>query len=99
MYYCFQGLLKTACQKSTIKKEEVAMSAEERYRFIRSEMVRKGVSNVSISRAAQVSKQRVHDVLKSVRKGYRIRQVVAEKCGLPVEYLWPDTPEEFRHAA
>ena len=82
------------------KKEEViAMSAEERYRFIRSEMVRNGISNISIAREADVSKQRVFDVLKSIRKGYRIRLLIAKKCGVPVEYLWPDTPEKHRRVA
>ena len=81
------------------KKEEVAMSAEERYRFIRSEMVRNGVTNISVCRAANVSKQRLHDVLMSKAKGYRIRLVTAKMCNQPVEYFWPDTPEQFRRAA
>lgn len=75
------------------------MSVEERYRFIRSEMVRNGVSNIAISREAKVSKQRVHDVMKCISKGYRIRLIIAQKCNVPVEYFWPDTPIEYRRAA
>jgi lambda repressor-like predicted transcriptional regulator len=84
----------------TGKKEEVlTMSAKERYRFIRSEMVRRGITNADISRAAEVSREYVFMVMSSQCKGYRVRQILSAKCGVPVEYLWPDTPVEYRRAA
>lgn len=75
------------------------MSAEERYRLIRSVMVRSGVKNIEISKLAGTSKQRVHDVMMSTAKGYRIRRIIAAECGVDVEYLWPDTPFNQRRAA
>ena len=75
------------------------MSAKERYRLIRSEMVRNGVTNASISREAKCSREYLFKVMSSQCKGYRVRQLVAEKCGVPIEHFWPDTPIEFRRAA
>lgn len=75
------------------------MSAQERYRFIRSEMVRRGVTNAAISREASVSREYVFMVMSGQRKGYRVRQLVAQKCGIPIETFWPDTPTEYRRAA
>jgi len=75
------------------------MSAQERYRFIRSEMVRNGITNVAITKEAQVSREYLHMVMSGVRKGYRVRQIVADKCGIPIETFWPDTPPEYRRAA
>lgn len=84
----------------TQKKEEVAtMSAEERYRFIRSKMILKGVTNKAIADAAEVSREYVFMVLKGDRKGYRVRLLVADKCQIPVQALFPDTPEQYRRAA
>jgi len=75
------------------------MSARERYRFIRSEMVRRGVTNAAISREAEVSREYLFKVMSSQCKGYRVRQLLAKRCGVPVEYFWPDTPDEYRSAA
>lgn len=75
------------------------MSSEERYRFIRSEMVRRGITNKQISDEANCSREYLFMVLKGARKGYRVRLMVAQKCQLPVEYLFPDTPLEYREAA
>ena len=84
----------------TQKKEEVAtMSAQERYRFIRSELVRRGITNKSISDEADVSREYVFMVLSGQRKGYRVRLLVAQKCQIPVETFWPDTPIQYREAA
>lgn len=67
------------------KKTEVdTMSKQERYRFIRSEMVRRGITNKSISDEAEVSREYVFMVLNGDRKGYRVRLLVAQKCQLPV---------------
>ena len=82
------------------KKQEVsAMSAKERYLYIRSVMVRSGVTNAAISREADVSREYVFMVMSSQRKGYRVRQLIAQRCSKPIEDLWPDTPEEYRTAA
>lgn len=75
------------------------MSQKERYRFIRSEMVRRGITNKSIADEADVSREYVFMVLNSDRKGYRVRLLVAQKCQLPVQKLWPDTPAQYREAA
>lgn len=75
------------------------MSQQERYRFRRSVMVGKGVSNASIARKGNVSREYVFMVLTDQRKGYRIRQIVAAECGVPVEALFPDTPPAQRRAA
>lgn len=74
-------------------------SDQERYRFIRSEMVRKGITNKLIADAASVSRERVFHVMSGQSKGYRIRLIIAEKCQVPVEYFFPDTPDQYRRAA
>lgn len=82
------------------KKEEVAaMSSQERYRFIRSEMVRRGVTNKLIADAAAVSRERVFHVMSGQSKGYRIRLIIAQKCEVPVEYFFPDTPDQYLREA
>jgi transcriptional regulator with XRE-family HTH domain len=84
----------------TQKKEEVAtMSTQERYRFIRSEMVRRGITNKEIADEAAVSRERVFHIMSGQGKGYRIRNLIAQKCEVPVEYFFPDTPEQYRRAA
>lgn len=75
------------------------MSSQERYRFIRSEMVRRGITNKSISDEAAVSREYLFMVLKGERKGYRVRLLVAQKCEVPVNYFFPDTPAEYLEAA
>lgn len=75
------------------------MTQQERYRYIRSELVRRGITNESIRKEAGVSREYLFMVLSGQRKGYRIRLIVAEKCGVPVEDLWPDTPDHHRRAA
>jgi hypothetical protein len=81
------------------KEEVVTMSAQERYRFIRSEMVRRGITNKLIADAAEVSRERVFHVMKGQSKGYRIRLILAQKCQVPVEYFFPDTPSQYLEAA
>lgn len=75
------------------------MSQKERYRYIRSEMVRRGITNKLIADEASVSREYVFMVLNSDRKGYRVRLLVAQKCQLPVQTLWPDTPSQYLEAA
>ena len=75
------------------------MSAQERYRFIRSEMVRRGVTNKLIADKAEVSRERVFHVMSGQGKGYRIRRIIAQECQVPVEYFFPDTPIQYREAA
>lgn len=75
------------------------MTSEEFYSFVRGELVKHRVTNVALAKAAGVSKQRLHRVMSNKEKGYRIRLVVAQKCQLPVQFLWPDTPLEYREAA
>lgn len=75
------------------------MSALERYRFIRSEMVRNGITNASVSREAKVSREYLFKVMSSQTKGYRVRLILAKNCGVPVEKFFPDTPIQYRRAA
>lgn len=75
------------------------MSAEERYRFIRSKMILNGITNKAIADAAAVSREYVFMVLRGDRKGYRVRLLVAQKCQLPVQALFPDTPVQYLEAA
>lgn len=75
------------------------MSAQERYRYIRSVMVRNGITNKLISDEASVSREYVFMVLSGQRKGYRVRLLVAEKCAVPVLQLFPDTPPQYLEAA
>lgn len=75
------------------------MSSQERYRYIRSEMVRRGITNKSIADEAEVSREYVFMVLSGQRKGYRIRLIVAEKCQIPVQTFFPDTPPQYLEAA
>lgn len=75
------------------------MSYEERYRFVRSELVRRGITNESIRKEAGVSVPYLFWVMRGERKGYRVRRIIAARLDVPVEYLWPDTPVEQRRAA
>ncbi len=75
------------------------MSSEDFYSFVRGVLVSKKITNIALARAAKVSRQRLDRVLRNQEKGYRIRLVVAKQTGLPVEYFWPDTPEQYRVAA
>lgn len=75
------------------------MSSEDFYSFVRGVLVSKKITNIALARAAKVSRQRLDRVLRNQEKGYRIRLVVAQQTGLPVEYFWPDTPIEHREAA
>lgn len=75
------------------------MSTQERFRFIRSAMVRNGLTYKTICDEAHVSRQRVTDVFKGKAKGYRIRLVFSKLAGIPVQEIWPDTPPQYRRAA
>lgn len=75
------------------------MTAIERFRFIRGKMVEAGVTNVDIARSENVRPEYIYYVLKGERTGYRIRRAIAQAVKLPVETLWPDTPEQYRRAA
>ena len=75
------------------------MSSEEFYSFVRGELVKRRITNIALAKAAGVSRQRLYRVLSNQEKGYRIREVVAQKCNLPVQYFWPDTPSQYLEAA
>lgn len=68
------------------------MTAKDRFRFVRSHMVRCGVTNRQIADQEGVRENYVYMVLAGERTGYRIRRAIAAAVGLPVEVLWPDTP-------
>jgi hypothetical protein len=70
-----------------------AMTAIERFRFIRSLMVAVGVTNAQIARAENVRPEYIYYVLKGLRTGYRIRRAISKAVKQPVQSLWPDTPE------
>ena len=82
-----------------VTKDSEIDAAQARYRFIRSEMVRRGITNALIASEAGVSRERVFHVMSGQSKGYRIRQIIAQKCQVPVEYFFPDTPDQYRRAA
>lgn len=73
--------------------------AQERYRFIRSEMMLAGITNEMIADKEQVTPIYVTYVITERRKGYRIRRAIAAACNKAVADLWPDTPPEHREAA
>lgn len=75
------------------------MTAQERFREVRSHMVRCGITNRQIAAQEGVRENYVYMVLAGERTGYRIRRAIAKAVGLPVEVLWPDTPVEQRRAA
>ena len=75
------------------------MTKQEQMRQIRAEMVKTGVSNAQIARDEDVSAVYVYYVLIGKRTGYRIRRAIAKATGVPVEKLWPDTPQAYRRAA
>ena len=72
------------------KKEVIEMTQKERYRYIRSLMVRQGVTNVEVAKEANVSREYVYFVMTGQRTGYRIRRVLAEMIGLDVTDIWPE---------
>lgn len=67
--------------------------------LIRAVMTANQVTNASIAKQEQVTPEYVSNVVTGERTGYRIRRAIAARCQVPVEYLWPDTPEEYRRAA
>lgn len=75
------------------------MSPKERYRYIRQLLVGNDLTNAEIARLASVSRQRVYKVMRGIDPGYRIRCIIAQSVNVPVENIWPDTPEEYRRAA
>lgn len=75
------------------------MSIEERYAFRRSVIVGKKKTNVGLAKEAGCSREYLYMVLTDQRKGYRVRRIVAEECGVAVEFLFPDTPPSQRKAA
>jgi len=75
------------------------MSNLERFRLIRSYMSRNGLTYDAICDEAKVSRQRVYDVFKGNAKGYRIRRVFTNLCGIQVQEIWPDTPPQYLEAA
>ncbi len=75
------------------------MTAQEQFRHVRSKMVEKGVTNTAISKECGISMTYIHYILSGQRTGYRVRRTIAAMCQVPVEALFPDTPEEYRHAA
>lgn len=75
------------------------MSSDDFYSFVRGELVKRRITNIALAKAAGVSRQRLHRVLSNQEKGYRIRLIVAQKCDLPVQYFWPDTPSQHLEAA
>ena len=68
-------------------------------RMIRSHMVRAGLTNTQFAKDAGVSLVYLHQVMIGDRTGYRVRRLLAEKVGVPVEFLFPDTPLKHRQAA
>ena len=75
------------------------MSTKEQYLNVRSIMVKNGVTNRHIARETGVRENYVYMILAGERTGYRIRRAIAAACGVSVEQLWPDTPEQYRLAA
>jgi len=66
------------------------MTQQERYRHIRSLMVAKGVTNVDIAKEAEVSRQRVYNVMIGRSTGERIRGIIAETTGVKTTDIWPE---------
>jgi len=76
------------------------MSPAEAQRLrVRSEMVRNGLTSRKIAQECNVRENYVYLILVGERTGYRVRRKIAELCKVPVEMLFPDTPEEYRVAA
>jgi lambda repressor-like predicted transcriptional regulator len=72
------------------KKEVAEMTQKERYRYIRSLMVREGITNAEIAERAKCRREYVYLVMTEQRKGYRIRRVIAEAVGLKENDIWPE---------
>jgi len=73
---------------------------KQRYRAIRSEMAKYGVTNREIARICGVRENYIYMVMIGERTGYeKIRPVIARMCKTTIEALWPDTPLQYREAA
>lgn len=73
-------------------------------RLIRGTMISKGVTNAAICDYAKEKGKPITDnyvtyVVTGRRKGYRVRQLIAEKCGVPYSYLWPDEDDPHIRSA
>jgi lambda repressor-like predicted transcriptional regulator len=57
---------------------------------IRSELVKRDISNASIAQKLNVSRQSVTQIIYGQAKSSRIRQAIAQAIGRPVHEIWPD---------
>jgi lambda repressor-like predicted transcriptional regulator len=64
--------------------------AERIYRNADSAMARAGLTNKEIAKIAGCSATQVSYVKTSRRKGYRVRQIIADECGVPYSEIWID---------
>lgn len=67
--------------------------------LIRALMAANKVTNASIAKEEKVTPEYVSYVITGQRTGYRIRRAIARRCNVTVEFIWPDTPIEYRRAA
>lgn len=57
------------------------------------------VTNRRIAEEQKVTEVYVSNVINGKRVGHRIRKAIADACGVPVSYIWPDDESELPKAA
>lgn len=75
------------------------MTIEERQKAIKKGLIDNNKTLTGIARSAGLRREYFHLIINGQRTGYKYRAVIADACGLPFDYLWPDTPQQYRRAA
>lgn len=63
-------------------------------RFIKSELILAGVTQMDISRKSGIHPVSINDVISGKRRTQHVREAIASAINKDVSYLWPEQPEE-----
>lgn len=66
---------------------------------IKAALVRRRTRQVAIARQAGTSRSAVNGVIEGRFRSGRLRRVIADAIGVPVDRIWPDEASEDRPAA
>lgn len=75
------------------------MTTQERKRKIKALLAENGKTLAGVARSVGRRREYLHLIINGSRTGYKYRPVIAAACGVTVDFLWPDTPPQYREAA
>jgi lambda repressor-like predicted transcriptional regulator len=65
---------------------------------IKMRLLERGVSQAAIAADQKVDRSYVNHVIANRSKNRRIREAVADACGWPISYIWPEEKNTQRAA-